>query len=341
MLVTECTKLGTSYFSQQVFGNDMVRSAVPWQAILAFGLLFLLNVGLLTFYRRFLPAEIHSDHSTFLLSLLSSLPYFFVCEITVWLPLQVEGLPPTIVLILVLSCLLALLSIATLERRLQVEIDLRRAQNMQHMLQLRQQQFENTRQSIESVRSKYHDMKNLLLYIDQTSGDREKLRSRVQGMLNEIRPYELALNTGNEAIDILLNDKLAVCRDEGISCTAMVDGDMLSFIDAVDLVTIFGNAMDNAIEACRHLPEGAAKFIHVRTGSRPGFAVLHFSNSYDADHVQHGDDGRLATIKPDHENHGFGLRSIEAAVRRYQGEMSISMAEGEFSMTLLFIREPS
>ena len=116
-------------------------------------------------------------------------------------------------------------------------------------------------------------------------------------------------------------------------CTVIADGALLGFIQALDLVTIIGNAMDNAIEACLRVPPGQ-RFIQVRTVRQERFAVLSFSNSCDGQASAASD--RLLTRKHDRENHGFGLANIRRAIQPYGGEMRWRLDGDEFSLTLLF-----
>jgi len=231
------------------------------------------------------------------------------------------------------SCLLALMLIVSLEGRLHAEQEKRQMLAQHHMTHLQQQQFEMSRSSQETVRRNYHDMKNLLLYLEQTDS-REEFRSHIQHILDEIRPYETVLDTGSEVMDILLGEKLSICQQEGISCTVMADGAALSFIKPLDLVAMLGNAMDNAIEACCCLPQQSARYIQLRTARRQGFLLLHVRNSCTGEVSMQGD--HFMTTKEDREHHGYGLMSIRRAVQSYGGEMTCRIEDGEFSLTLLF-----
>ena len=141
------------------------------------------------------------------------------------------------------------------------------------------------------------------------------------------------LDTGSEVIDILLGEKLALCQSKGIPCTVIVDGTMFSFVNPLDLVTVIGNAMDNAIEACEKIaPE--SRFIQVKTAQTEGFAVIRFYNSCDGQPFEVN--GRIQTHKHDSENHGFGLLNIQRVAEKYQGEASWQVENNEFVLTLLF-----
>lgn len=334
-MLTECTTLALSYVCMLTIGFDPFRTpAFPWQLVAVVALTALHGALLTLAWRRF-PPEICADASSLRFSLLSALPYLFCCQITYWLPIDNKEVTPAVPLIMVASCALAILLISSMEQRLYAEKERRHAQAQQHMLELRQQQFMSRRGSAEAVRRKYHDMKNLLLVLEKAS--REDMRACIERTLSDVRPFERVLETGSEVADILLGDKMAACQQEGIACTVMLDGALLSFIAELDLVTILGNAMDNAIEACRRMPPGAARYIQVRTRETPGFILLHVINSCTGQARMEG--SRFLTLKEDAENHGFGLSSIRHAAESYRGEMACRMEDGEFSLSLIFPRE--
>lgn len=333
-MLTECTTLALSYFCMLTIRFDPFRTpAFPRQVIAVAGLTAVHGALLTLAWRRF-PPEICADASSLRFSLLSALPYLFCCQITYWLPIDNKEVTPAVPLTMIASCVLAILLISSMEQRLYAEKERRHAQAQQHMLELRQQQFVSRRDSVETVRRTYHDMKNLLLVLEKAS--REDVRSYIERTMDEVRPFERVLDTGSEAADILLGDKMAACQQEGIACTVMLDGALLSFIAELDLVTILGNALDNAIEACRLMPPGAARYIHVRTRETPGFILLHVTNSCTG-HARM-DGSRFLTLKEDAENHGFGLTSIRCAAEQYQGEMACKMEDGEFSLSVIFPR---
>ena len=183
----------------------------------------------------------------------------------------------------------------------------------------------------QAVRRQYHDLKNLMLYVEKQPSN-ENLHSHLSKMLSSMQPIENQLETGNEAFDIMMNSKLADCRQRHIACSVMADGGLLNSLPAFSLVTIVGNAMDNAMEACGRLPAGTEAFIQVKTLRKPGFFVLMFRNSC----APQVDASSLRTTKKDPERHGFGLENIRRAAEENGGSVSCSAAEGVFTLSLLF-----
>ena len=65
--------------------------------------------------------------------------------------------------------------------------------------------------------------------------------------------YSAIVRTGNEILDTILTEKSLICENSGIHISCVADGSLLAFMNPVDLYTLFGNALDNAIEAVRKL----------------------------------------------------------------------------------------
>ena len=331
-LVTDSIVLLLSHVSRKAIEEDVFRSMPLWR--MGLSIVFLTGIILLALkgIRRMYPQSANANGQTLALCLLSTLPFLFVRQITLWLPVNVEDVSAAIVITVVCSALLSLAVSISLERLLYEENEKRRALAQKIEAERQQQQYILRKSNIDAVRQQYHDMKNLLLYLER-SPSTQNVHAHLNKILDSIQPFETVLDTGNEAVDILLGEKLEVCRKQSIPCTVMVDGALLSFIDQMDLVTILGNAMDNAIEACGRIPPDR-RSIQVRTAASRGFTVLHMHNSCDAQITVHGD--IPGTTKQDADNHGFGLGNIRRAAEAYHGEVRCEAQDGEFTLTILF-----
>lgn len=332
-LVLDCTDTLIRYSGMRMLGVDYLRggwwlfqcgAAAVWCAV---------TLPLLLWVRRSLPATPARELSASALwaAVLATLPYLFVCQITYWLPLQNEELTAAVPLTLAASCLVAVLSMVNFIGRLDAEILKRQALQRQHMMECRQQQFLLNKRTAEAVQRNYHDLKNVLLYLERSS-DTEQTREYIRRVMGQIHPFEALVETGSETMDILLNEKLALCQQEKIACTVDVDGKLFDFIDPLELCTLVGNAMDNAIEACLKLPEPSARRILFRSARRGNFAMLCVRNSFDGCMPR----GAEHTTKPDAENHGYGLASIRQAAAAYGGEVSCGPQGKEYVLTMLF-----
>ena len=326
-LLTDCTDTIMRFANMRLLGYDPLRSGTFWAALLAYLPLTTVQGTLLWLLRSFCPAEkLRILRSAALaLYVLAAVPYLFVCRLTYWLPLTNEELTTAVPVLLTGCCVLALLvnisflSYAIAEEEKRTMLQLRIAAEQQ------QQQYLLRKTAVDSVRCKYHDLKNILLYLEQSS-DQATVQAHIRQILQEVQPYEQMTATGNETVDILLGEKLARCQQAQIACTITVDGKLLNFIQPIDLCVIFGNAMDNAIEACSALPDPDSRALSVRCQKRGGFVVLNFRNACLQQHLPV--DALPKTTKDDPENHGFGLTSIRSVTEKIKPEVAAHLCSG-------------
>ena len=106
----------------------------------------------------------------------------------------------------------------------------------------------------ERVRSIYHDMKNHLLLLQAQTRNGQEIQNSIQSLQEQIQEYENYRQTGNEFLDIIIRGKAKTAQEKQIDFAADIvfaDG---TFLEPLDISTIFGNALDNAIEASEKLP---------------------------------------------------------------------------------------
>lgn len=95
----------------------------------------------------------------------------------------------------------------------------------------------------------------------------------------------------------------------------------------VDVCIIFGNALDNAIEACERIEDGEKK-IQLFLIERENKLLCHLTNTTSLDSMK----GVAKTSKSDQENHGFGLNNMREALAKYDSEPIIELKDGIFSL---------
>lgn len=237
----------------------------------------------------------------------------------------------TLQIIMTICCLVSMITLIGGIGKAEDEHEKQREAQMRYILGKQQQQFEQKLQQFDALDRKYHDMKNMLLYLEDQSS-----RADVQ-LLEEIRPYETSVATGNEAIDILLNEKLALCQEKKITCVPYLDGTMLDHVEPIDLCILFGNALDNAIESSSQIEKEEDRQIGIKLVEKGGFVALTFRNTYAV--RPEIKSGLPQTTKEDKKNHGYGLENIRYVMDKYQGEMSCRIEDEEFVLTLLFMAD--
>ena len=194
-----------------------------------------------------------------------------------------------------------------------------------------QQQFAYYQEKMkdeERIRSIYHDLKNHLLVMENRQNT-EETRQMAETLRSQIADYEDYVHTGNEFLDIILKDKAAKAREKQIDFSAMVDFHGIDFMEPLDISTIFGNAIDNAIEASENLPEYKRLITVKAERVRDMLLITIENNTQPGNHLTEG------TTKKDRFVHGFGIPNIKKAVEKYGGQCSFQQEERVYRLKIL------
>lgn len=203
---------------------------------------------------------------------------------------------------------------------------------VQNVLQNQYQQYKLSRESIDLINYKYHDIKHQIAVLRNES-DPEKRNAYLNRMEEEIKQYELQNKTGNNVLDTVLTSKSMYCDKHGITLTSVADGKLLEFMDVMDICSIFGNAMDNAIESVLKIKDKEKRLIHVTVCQQKNFLMIRVENYYESGIKL--EEGNLATTKKDKQLHGYGIKSIQYIVNKYDGAMYIDTDNQWFDLKIL------
>ena len=213
------------------------------------------------------------------------------------------------------------------EMRVRRELDA-----VQNVLQNQYIQYKQSKESIELINYKYHDLKHQIEFLRRES-DPKKRNAFLNRMEDEIKQYEAQNKTGNSVLDTVLTTKSMYCTKHGITLTCVADGTLLSFMDVMDICSIFGNALDNAIECEMKITDKEKRLIHVTVTKQKNFLILKFENYYE-ENLKYSD-GQLITTKKEKQYHGYGLKSIKYTVNKYNGAVSIDTKDNWFDLKIL------
>ena len=180
----------------------------------------------------------------------------------------------------------------------------------------------------ERVRAIYHDLKNHLLVMESRQNT-EETRQMAQTLRSQIADYEDYVHTGNEFLDIILKDKAARAREKKIDFSALVDFKGMDFLEPLDTSTIFGNAIDNAMEASEQLPE-EDRLVTVKAERVRDMLLITVENN-----TPPGTPSTGGTTKSDRFVHGFGIPNIKKAVEKYDGQCSFRPKDGTYLLQIL------
>lgn len=223
---------------------------------------------------------------------------------------------------LILSCFLALginFGLFTIGKQ-QYEMDTIRQLNKQKM-----EQLAVSKANIEDINIKYHDLKGMVSTL-QKMANNPQLGESLNHLQSEIACYENIAKTGNEYLDVILTEKSLYCKKNQIKFSYQIEGEKLSFMETMDLISLFQNLTSNAIEAVLKLKDVEKRIIALSVIEHEHFLCIHCDNYFDGT-LQRKGNGYLTT-KSDVRNHGYGLKSIGLIVDKYGGKFTVR-TEGE------------
>lgn len=206
---------------------------------------------------------------------------------------------------------------------------------MDSMLKSQYNQYRNYQESIDLINMKYHDLKHQIAGL-RAETDIDKRTEWLDAMEDDIRGFESVTNTGNKVLDTIIVGKIMHGQKYDIKFTCVIDGKLLEFMHVTDICTIFGNAIDNAIENVVMIKDIEKRIIHVTVSAKNKFVLIQFQNYCE---VKPNEDKRgirlFESSKADKRNHGFGLKSIQYTVDKYDGTMKAGMNKDWFELTIL------
>lgn len=203
---------------------------------------------------------------------------------------------------------------------------------MNNLLRSQHEQYLQSKRSIDRVNRRYHDMKNQIDVIRAEQDPRQKA-AYLDELEGSIAGFASQRKTGNGVLDILLTGKGAYCTDQGIQLTCVANGALLDFMSVIDITSIFGNALDNAIESAARIPDPGSRLIRVAVFAQGELLMIRIENTFDGQ--LRVVEGQPRTIKADPVHHGYGLRNIRTAAEKYGGIMTFDASENWFSLRIL------
>lgn len=183
------------------------------------------------------------------------------------------------------------------------------------------------------IRTFRHDIKNKLLSVSGLLADGQT-QSAIDAIKGEVDFLDEAnngvINSGNPAVDAILQSKLAIAESKGITLDYSVKISDKINVDLLELGVLIGNALDNAIEAAEGLCNGTEKTIFASIITMGGRIVVSVENPVEAQ----VDTKHIGTAKADKLNHGYGLKSIKTIAQKYDGDVFVSCEGNIFTTSI-------
>ena len=203
---------------------------------------------------------------------------------------------------------------------------------MRHVLSSQYEQFRNYQESEEMLHMMQHDLKHQIEGLRGETNE-QKREAWLDKIENELDKWWLPQRTGNAVFDTILSAKLRKARQLDVRVTCVADGALLNRLHVADICTIFGNALDNALESVVMIPDPQKRLIHVSVSAQKNFIFINISNTLGTDLIESEDS--LLTTKEDKKNHGYGLKGIKYAAGKYGGYVAYKAEDGWFRLNIL------
>lgn len=202
--------------------------------------------------------------------------------------------------------------------------------NTQQKLWLEEQkQYRLIKENIDAINIKCHDLKHQIHFLRESGQVDETYLNSIEQSINV---YNSKVRTGNETLDIILTEKRLHCNSNNIQMTCMAEGEKMSFMEEMDIFSLFGNALDNAIEYENKI-DVEKRFIHLSVRAVDKLLIIHIENYFEGE--LNFIDGIPQTTKVDKSYHGFGMKSIQKVVNKYKGNLSVSTEDNLYEINIM------
>ncbi len=211
----------------------------------------------------------------------------------------------------------------------QAENDKLREKETQHLLQ--QKQFEVLSERIEEARTAKHDMRQHLHIISACLSDRkyEELEAYINRYTQSLPEMSAFVYCEHYAVNALLQYFAGQAKAHGIGFSARAAIPAGIGIPEEMLTVLFGNLLENALEACMHEQKA---IISIRAEISEGALFVKIKNTFTGK-VKKRSDGLYLSTK--HEGRGIGLRSVRGIVSEHKGLLKIKQGDGLFTVSAL------
>jgi hypothetical protein len=219
--------------------------------------------------------------------------------------------------------ILAILFDVTAKNKAERELEI-----MTELLHREKEQYRLTKENIDLINIKCHDLKHQIKALRENASE-----PYIRKIEDAVMFYDAAFKTGNDVLDVILTEKSLFCEQNKICFTCIARGEDLSFMEDMDVYSLFGNALSNAIERVRTIEDENRRCISVNVQTTGRLLSVHIENFYEGEIVfKNG----FPVTDRNRDYHGFGMKSMDYIAKRYNGCMSISARDGLFGLDFIF-----
>ena len=206
----------------------------------------------------------------------------------------------------------------------------------EEIIRVQQMYFQNIYDNDREMRRFRHDISAQLrcLGLLLSDGKTDEALEHLQMIGNHFEELTFQkYHTGNEILDVIINQKVQEARNKGISIEFEGKMDHPNFMDSYDLCTLFSNMLDNCTEVYETI-QNYEEGITVSILTHRNTVLFQFTNPATAEMYEAIRYGR--TTKADSINHGFGIENIQRVVRENGGNIDYFYKDGKLVVEMYF-----
>lgn len=198
-------------------------------------------------------------------------------------------------------------------------------------MQYKEEYYSELEKRNEYVQNLKHNLKNRVSgwYHLLEKEDLDGLKSQLTGLCRELESMDDRIYCANPIVNSVLRIKLGIARKENIRKEISIQIPKKMQLDYGDIGVLYGNLLDNAIEACRKLDEDK-RFIKLENKYIDGKLLLVIQNSKQPERNE-----EMVTTKKDKEMHGRGISSVRKVVKNYEGTAEFTDKGEIFEVSVL------
>lgn len=203
-------------------------------------------------------------------------------------------------------------------------------------LQQSERQYEDILIIYDQIRRTKHDLRHHLLVIGGLcqKKDYAKLSQYVESCSRILPSIPTVQYCQIFEINVLVGYYADICKDEHIDFSCSLRFRNIRIYNPVHLCIILGNAIENALEACRLQTPSDSRFITINGNILDkGTIILSIKNSFDGT-VRLDGKGNLLSRKP-LEGHGIGIQSIRQIAEESKGWCNIAYNNETFEVRVV------
>lgn len=201
--------------------------------------------------------------------------------------------------------------------------------------------WHDKQESIEKgYKEKIHDIKYYLkqigIYLQE--GKDDKIQEVLDSLQIGIHKEEEKIICANHFLNILLGDFKRGAEKEKVSTEMFVEGGFkVEFVQEIDITSLLGNLLDNALEAAKKCKKGKI-WVYLYMQNDGEFVVFRIKNTYNGTIIQNGE--QFMTTKEEKSFHGIGLRNVNRIVETYSGDIYRNF-DGKIFETMIVLPNPT